>query len=309
VVPYPKKAGQGDPGESLTVVLEIIGIESCYAQKVISFQQGRTKIGSKIPRLFSNPELALGQPQENNLLNFVSLGFGGEIVLELGRKLMDDGTALPDLVIVESSFGKPDYTCEKKNGILGLFYYPEQARLEVSDNGTNWYQVGGTFCRTALIDLSPVMNDDLPYIKYLKIIDVSDPYLFGPFANGYDLDGIFTCLLPADGKNNARMKEPVARGFDPEFFNQAPNEPESISLDIYPNPVADQLSVILHAAETGEGKLRISDLLGKTIMEKAVNFKEGFNRFEWAAEGLEKGMYLLQLEGESVKSMVKFMKK
>jgi hypothetical protein len=54
----------------------------CFAAEVVSYTPQKRLDGSLIPLERRNAQLALGQPQNIDALNFVSLGFGGEMVLK-----------------------------------------------------------------------------------------------------------------------------------------------------------------------------------------------------------------------------------
>ncbi|MEQ8881236.1 MAG: hypothetical protein RLQ12_16445, partial [Cyclobacteriaceae bacterium] len=83
----------------------------CFSVEVVAFDQGKKKNGRRVSRRRSDPAMALGQPQENDTFNFVSLGFGGSITLKLETDLYDDGSYQPDFILVETSFGRADQMC------------------------------------------------------------------------------------------------------------------------------------------------------------------------------------------------------
>ncbi|NJK83568.1 MAG: hypothetical protein HC912_06850 [Saprospiraceae bacterium] len=117
--------------------LPICQDECVYAARVVSFTQGKTKNGRTIDASRSDATKALGEPQasdnnsNNNNLNFVSLGFGGELVVELSCRLTDKPGL--DFEIYETSFGNPSFQ-----------RYPEVAEVFVSKDATTWYSLGLT---------------------------------------------------------------------------------------------------------------------------------------------------------------------
>ncbi len=151
-----------------------------WADRVVSFEQGEKKNGGTVPLERSNPSKALGQAENNDTFNFVSLGmglgFGGELVLGFDNMILNgDG---PDFEIIETSFGSP-----------GCQAYPEKADIWVSQYGEVWDHLG-EICLDASLDIDGGgMN--LPWIKFVKIKDVSDPDDFSNGnADGYDVDGV-----------------------------------------------------------------------------------------------------------------------
>jgi hypothetical protein len=313
VVPYSGRGGSGEEGLELSIEFEVIdGALACYASEVMSYNPGKRKNGSPIPGNRSNPHNALGAPQENNTFNFVSLGFGGNIVLKLGGKLMDDGTSSPDLIIVETSFGEANLKCFESESTKSGVNYPEEAKLEVSMDGENWYMVGGVFCRTTFFDLSDVLNENMPYVQYLRITDMSDPSRFEVTADGFDVDGIIACpelVAAATGRlTDARIASAVTGGYNPNFRNLAPDEEPILNLEIFPNPVSEKMEVRFMAEEDSEVQLKVVDLLGKLLSIQKIQGARGRNVVELNTSKLEKGVYLIQVERNAVVETIRFVK-
>lgn len=150
----------------------------CYAngtQRWQDFRQGLQKNGKPVPPSRSKPELALGMPQRNDTVNFVSLGFGGSLTLRFANPLVNDGTSRADLRIWETSFGDANRAWNK---------YPEAARIEVSLDGKSWTQIGRTSDKDQAYDLV------LPRAQFVRLTDISDPRRFGATDDGFDLDAI-----------------------------------------------------------------------------------------------------------------------
>ncbi|MFN4122074.1 MAG: T9SS type A sorting domain-containing protein [Flavobacteriales bacterium] len=126
---------------------------------------------------------AIGEPQRSdvssqvngnpNSVNFCSLGFGGSIVLTMQTPFGQcEG---PDGFAHETSYNTP--SCGS---------WREFAKLEVSQDGCNWYTVVESACQDFAFDLP----DEMPWAKYIRITDVSNPNHFGGGADGWDLDGV-----------------------------------------------------------------------------------------------------------------------
>jgi hypothetical protein len=146
------------------------------AYEVIKYTPGKRKNGQPIDAAFTNPNNALGEPQNTNLLspvNFVSLGFDGCITLKFAQPFTNGPGA--DLNIIETS----EQSCES---------YLEEADVFASQDGVDFMYLG-RICQDGQLDLGM-----LSWAQYVKIDDKSKRVNFTAVtADGYDLDGI-TCL-------------------------------------------------------------------------------------------------------------------
>jgi hypothetical protein len=159
------------------------------ATAVTSFTQGMRADGvSPIGVTRSNPNNALGAITSNHDVNvgeasnnntsveFVSLGFGGEIVLEFASPICNQ--AGNDLAVYETSYGSP--SCAS---------WPEKALVYArQDDCQPWILISPAdgVCQNAELDLGV-----LSWAKYVKIEDITNPTTF--LANnqdGYDVDGV-----------------------------------------------------------------------------------------------------------------------
>jgi hypothetical protein len=156
--------------------------QTYYGYEVIDFNQGPNNLGGPVIPARSNPLMALGQPQnidiESGPVNFVSLGFGGNITLKLQNKI----EVLP---ITTLSVYETTWTYTNCN------VYGEKAEISVSSDGTN-FKLLGTTCLNSntIFDLN---QSELDSIQYIKIVDISNPSQFSGFSfvsDGYDVDGV-----------------------------------------------------------------------------------------------------------------------
>ena len=163
----------------ITLTLSVIPAQGCnsiYAEEVVSFRQGKTNTGAVINSDRSNPNLALGAPQNDQTINFVSLGFGGEITLKF-CKAIKNGPG-KDVKVVETTWGGT-FTCEKN---------PEKIRAFASQDGCLFVYIGEG-CQDAEFELG-----SLPWIQYIRLVDVS-PVSGSTFAgqvigDAFDVDGL-----------------------------------------------------------------------------------------------------------------------
>jgi hypothetical protein len=159
------------------------------ATSVAGFTQGMRADGvSPIGVTRSNPNNALGAINVNDVnigevannsasVEFVSLGFGGEIVLEFASPICNIWGS-NDLTVYETSYGSP--SCAS---------WPEMALVYArQDECQPWILISPStgVCQNADLDLGV-----LSWAKYIKIEDITNPTTF--LANnqdGYDVDGV-----------------------------------------------------------------------------------------------------------------------
>lgn len=153
--------------------------EGCVAEQAVSYNPGNRANGTPVIPQRSDASKALGQPEGGDWLNFVSLGFGGVLELDMGARVLNG--AGDDLMVVETSFGNP--TCDN---------FPEMASVLVSQDAINWVNVGNT-CQDGDFDLGP-----LPWARYVRITDISNPDAFPSDSDGYDVDGVIGSVCEED---------------------------------------------------------------------------------------------------------------
>jgi len=191
--------------DSLTMTELIPG----SAQSVVFFNQGLKKDGSPVALSRSNPENSLGIPQGTETVNFVSLGFGGQIVLKFDFTVFNKESF--DFKITETTYNNPE--CEE---------YSEMVYVEVSMDGENWVELG-IICLDGMVDL-----DTVPYFQYIRITDRSPLSEFTNSADGYDVDGVFelnSCTMDyrVDFDDIITMNEKPELIIKPNPFNNVIN--------------------------------------------------------------------------------------
>ncbi|TVQ08684.1 MAG: T9SS C-terminal target domain-containing protein, partial [Bacteroidetes bacterium] len=132
---------------------------------------------------------ALGMPDYSNSppITYVSLGFGGQIVLEAGCEIVNgEGD---DFEVVETSYGQSN--CAN---------YPEKADVWVAQTLDGPWSYLGQTCLSGSFDLSNGVDDTgapfvLDWARYVRIKDVSDPADFSN-GDGFDVNGIYIFNTP-----------------------------------------------------------------------------------------------------------------
>ena len=146
-----------------------------WADEVISFTQGLRDDASPVVGERSDATNALGVAEGTDAINFVALGYGGELVLRFDNAIFDGKGA--DLHVVETTYG--DVDCEA---------YPEQVEVSVSADGLAWSPVH-TGCQDTYVDL---YDSGLACVQYVKLTDVTDAgdFSVNHITDGYDVDGV-----------------------------------------------------------------------------------------------------------------------
>ncbi len=147
--------------------------DDSWASEVVSFARGLRKDGQDIVASRTNPENALGVAQNNDQINFVSLGYGGELVLKFNKHIYNGEGE--DLRVYETSFNNP--SCVQ---------YPESVRVfaSLTGNEDDWHDLGSG-CLDSSFDLG-----SLDKASYIKLVDLSVPDQFSQTTDGYDVDGV-----------------------------------------------------------------------------------------------------------------------
>ncbi len=253
----------------------------CVGGSVIAFEQGRRRDGRRIPRLRSQPKRALGYPRERRYLNFVSLGFGGSITIELNNEIFDNADT-NEFAVFESTGFFDNIPCR---------YFPESAEVFASQDGVEFVSLGTT-CQDGEFDLA---TGNLASAKYIKVVDISDKYLFPWFADGYDLDAI-VCLENGErlvNKQNVALAEnPTA--LESELMNED-FEAEDLQVALTPNPVVDQLSVSFNTFFESDVNISITDVTGKTVYLQTIRLNAGESKLSLDMDRYPKGFYVVKV--------------
>jgi len=157
---------------------------TCTLQSVVSYIPGTRVSGEPISSSRTDASQALGTPEDDDTENFVSLGFGGELIVDFGQAVFNESGT--DIQVYETSYNDHDRPWSG---------YPEQAEVYGSQDGQTWTLLG-VARKDSSFDLG-----DLDWIQYLRIVDTTDPADFSVSnqADGFDVDGVqaySTCDVP-----------------------------------------------------------------------------------------------------------------
>lgn len=309
-------------------------LEYCdgYAEEVIEYNPGTLANGTGTPpEERMNSTLALGQPQETDVINFVSLGFGGDMIVKLAspvynfnkngvyvdnEKSINYGDkSMADIVIVETSYGRRQSNCgpdRNKNYPEKLLVYGKQTL-----DDPEWIMLSDPEgeCRSSFIDVAPAIAAGMDYVKYLKLVDVTDPRYFVGNSDGFDVDGIIICpgevvaAITGEGRDgsaiaNARSLNENA-AYSEDFFNKAPNEVYQNGdnmVSIYPNPVVTNTLRINVNKEWDTALYEIVDINGRIM---SVGQVDRLNPVI-TMSSINNGLYVLQVKVAGQQQSIKF---
>jgi len=235
------------------------------ASEVVSYNQGLRKNGTPITADRTNPSKALGVPQNNSTVNFVSLGFGGNLTLKFPYVIFDNPVE-NDIQVVETTFGNA--TCAS---------YPEKAQFEGSLDGMSWTSLG-ELCLDGQIDVSAAGA-----IQYLRISDRSAASAFGGTADGYDVDGIVAI-------NTLCATAPT-----PRIIGDVVTVDEMASLSLFPNPATEYTIVRLEGTQNDEAwTIELIDAAGRVITRESLKASVGSYEYFLKLNAYESGVYTVR---------------
>lgn len=222
----------------------VIETSNCeFAVSIVEYNPGLRKDAQPILAERSNANNALGAPQRADAINFVSLGFGGNLILDLNCVVFDKPGM--DIEVVETSFGSP--SCAN---------YPETAKIEGSLDFLSWQELG-ELCQDGFIDLAGKMP-----VRYLRITDLSNAASFSnsTTTDGYDVDGVIVLQPGCNASGTARFAAPalietsIAKG----------------KTNIYPNPFSQQFNLRFTAGEQAEDvQVNVFNALGQIVFTES----------------------------------------
>lgn len=251
------------------------------ANEVISYAPGLRRNGTPVDPSRTNPANALGVPQNTNVVNFVSLGFGGSIVLKFDYVVFDNPLS-NDIKIVETSFGNPACT-----------NFPELASVEVSLDGINWILIG-TICQDGEIDITTAGT-----IQYVRLTDRSKASSFTGTADGYDVDGLIV-INQACGNSDALSRVSDDLNFSEDVF----------SASVWPNPAQDQALISIQPGENdNQISIQLMNAFGQIISSRNVTCAAGtILQHTLSLQNLPKGIYFVSIETEGRKEVLRLSK-
>ena len=253
------------------------------AAEVVSFTQGSRKDGNAVAASRSNPANALGMPQGGDVINFVALGFGGEIVLKFNYVIFDNPLA-NDLLITETSYNNP--ACAS---------YPEKAMVEGSLDGINWTVLAEEICLDSEVDINAAGA-----IQYVRIKDRSMASQFSGSADAYDIDGV----VVIHSCNNASAEE------DARTADVITIADELTTVTASPNPFQSEVRLELTTGSSDRtAQINVFNVMGQHVYTATWNVASSSNVTETISlNDLKPGVYFVNVETESAKETIRIIK-
>lgn len=139
-----------------------------WADEVVSYSQGLMKNGSPVLPERSDTTQSLGVAEmTEDLGTFYSLGFGGSLTLKFQNGISQGA------LIVETTWED--------------FEYPaETAKVEISTDGLVYQEIGNITKE----DGEVTVPEGFGCAQFMRITDTSNPELYEPTADGFDVDGV-----------------------------------------------------------------------------------------------------------------------
>ncbi len=249
-------------------------LEECYAATVLQYNpQGNIAANRK------DPSKALGEPQRNNTINFVTLGFGGSLILGL------DGAAIAlpdvdDLEVIETSFG--NVNCNNYEERANV-YVSQQVVSDPSEIDHTLFQFVGESCTKGdFFDVYAATGFE--YFTLVKFEDVSPVF---PNRDGYDVDGIVAlngCIVPTQPTPNTASQSLV----DP-------------TLRAFPNPSIGQVTITFTNPDEEVVSVEVLDMSGRVVaslFRQVTNIGQEY-RVDFNGHALPNGVYITRMSSNS----------
>src|SRR5262249_51616106 len=142
-----------------------------WADRVVSFTPG-----NPAPRRSKDPEAALGKPDfrgrddEEDQRHYISLGHGGELILEFTDNLLIDGPG-PDLAVFE------------------VVDAVEPVDVAISVDGKTWVNVGRVKGATSTLDIGAFVNPEDRF-RFVRLTDAKAGLSNDSAWPGADIDAV-----------------------------------------------------------------------------------------------------------------------
>jgi Secretion system C-terminal sorting domain len=79
------------------------------------------------------------------------------------------------------------------------------------------------------------------------------------------------------------------------------NPDGEISMEIMPNPIGDEIKVVLNLIEKGESELNITNSLGEEVYRKTISGRAKIREIKIDLSGTEQGAYFISLQTPTTK--------
>ena len=87
------------------------------------------------------------------------------------------------------------------------------------------------------------------------------------------------------------------------------NNSNLLQVDVFPNPVSENLFVNITASQSSQSTFEIADISGRTILSKVEQVNSGKNKVKLNLSNVKSGIYILKIASKDGMYMKKFMVK
>ena len=132
------------------------------------------------------------------------------------------------------------------------------------------------------------------------------------FGNNPDMSvvDIFWDAAPTTGQAFTVTAQNSCGTSAPYSLSENCSSPRSVTgaiadMSVYPNPTSGKLTVEYNTESQERMVLKVTDMAGRTVVERVLTTSEGMNHEEVDLSGVRKGMYMLYLTTEEGDQMVR----
>ncbi len=205
--------------------------------------------------------------------------------------------AIDALSLTTGSDGGGTEECVDVSLSITFDNYPEETSWEITDAAGNILYSGGPYSNQT--DGSTIkLTGCIPYGCYdFTIFDAYGDGMCCSYGSGsYSFSTDNGTILASGGTYGSSETTNFCLSSSSREVIGISRRQGRNTIQAFPNPTRDQLTVVYESKETTEVNWRIVDLLGKTIETAAWAIDAGFNRRQFLVEHLPAGTYMLVIE-------------
>lgn len=205
--------------------------------------------------------------------------------------------AIDALELSTTSSGGGSGSCTDVNLSITFDDYPEETSWEITDASGNVVYSGGPYGSEA--DRSTLnLTGCIPDGCYnFTIFDSYGDGMCCSYGNGsYNFTTTDGTVLASGGAYGSSETTNFCLSAGSREVIRVNRQKARETIQAYPNPARDQLTVLYESKETTEVSWRIVDLLGKTLQSAKWNIDAGYNRQDLQVDHLPAGTYILVVE-------------
>lgn len=286
---------------------------------------------SEIREFETVPTVELDKPNDNSTdeefditLKWDNLGDDGDLFEYTLEVSTDEAFTEPVTIITASDEAEPDFL------MFGLDYW-WRVKATTPTEASPWSEVNKFTMIVSPELTSPENNDNVDVLRpklewetikgvtgyeivLSKNADLSEPTIYTVDNNTgsyslpeLDRETAYYWSVKAKREND---DSEYAEAFSFNVINVGIEDLTTISeVSLFPNPATTTMALSFTATESGNLNITISDVLGKTVSTKIVDVKTGMFNENINIEGLNEGIYFLELNQNNESKVIRFLVK